>query len=120
MIQTSMMRREEPGDYLIIKLGEEVWFYESGYFIVRGAQRSFLTITEARLFHLFLQRPNERIFIEELIEHLERFSPCAFTEQNVYVHINRIRKKIEENPKQPRLLLNTRPGYLLSIEERGG
>ena len=73
-----------------------------------------LTATESALMRIFSTRPNEPISRGQLVEDLGRDDGQA-QERAVDVQITRLRRKIEENPKQPRYLQTVRgAGYMLA------
>jgi two-component system phosphate regulon response regulator OmpR len=78
----------------------------------RGADPVRLTATEAALMRLFSAHPGHAISRERLVADLGRDD--AAQERAVDVQITRLRRKIEDDPKQPRYLQTVRgEGYLL-------
>lgn len=77
-----------------------------------------LTATEAQLMKLFAARPGQAITRLELVEELGRHNGSGgevAQERAVDVQITRLRRKIEQNPKQPRYLQTVRgAGYMLA------
>ncbi len=72
-----------------------------------------LTATEAQLMRIFSASPGEPITRARLVEELGRDKGQA-QERAVDVQITRLRRKIEEDPKQPRYLQTVRgAGYML-------
>ncbi len=72
-----------------------------------------LTATEAQLMRIFSANPGEPITRVRLVEELGRDKGQA-QERAVDVQITRLRRKIEEDPKQPRYLQTVRgAGYML-------
>ncbi|NEU26500.1 winged helix-turn-helix domain-containing protein [Paenibacillus polymyxa] len=97
-------------------LGHSIYFCSCGSYIQKNNKKIFLSTTENLLLSFFCENPNKKVYVQDLVELLSMTKPnIAFTEQNVYVYISRLRKKLEDIPSQPCLLLNLRPGYLLSI-----
>ena len=73
-----------------------------------------LTATEMQLMKIFSARPGEAISRSKLVEELGRDRGQA-QERAVDVQITRLRRKIEDNPKQPRYLQTVRgAGYMLA------
>mmetsp|Transcript_24080 Transcript_24080/g.44525 ORF Transcript_24080/g.44525 Transcript_24080/m.44525 type:complete len:234 (+) Transcript_24080:2133-2834(+) len=80
----------------------------------QGADLVRLTATEMQLMKLFSAKPGEAISRAQLVEDLGRDRGQA-QERAVDVQITRLRRKIEENPKQPRYLQTVRgAGYMLA------
>ena len=79
----------------------------------KGTQMVRLTSTEIRLMRVFAEQPNVVISRAELVLKLERNKDPS-QERATDVQITRLRRKIEENPKQPRYLQTVRgEGYVL-------
>jgi len=73
-----------------------------------------LTATESQLMRIFSTCPGEPISRSQLVEQLGRGDGRA-QERAVDVQITRLRRKIEEDPKQPRYIQTVRgEGYLLA------
>ncbi len=80
----------------------------------RGDQPIRLTATEAQLMRIFSACPGEAVSRTKLVEDLGRDRGQA-QERAVDVQITRLRRKIEDNPKQPRYLQTVRgAGYMLA------
>lgn len=80
----------------------------------RGDDMVRLTATESQLMKIFSACPGEAVSRTKLVEDLGRDRDQA-QERAVDVQITRLRRKIEENPKQPRYLQTVRgAGYMLS------
>ena len=78
----------------------------------RGPDHVRLTATEAALMRLFSSNPGQAISRERLVADLGRDD--AAQERAVDVQITRLRRKIEDDPKQPRYLQTVRgEGYML-------
>ncbi|MFN3722736.1 MAG: response regulator [Paracoccaceae bacterium] len=78
----------------------------------RGPDPVRLTATEAALMRLFSAHPGHAISRERLVADLGRDD--AAQERAVDVQITRLRRKIEDDPKQPRYLQTVRgEGYML-------
>ncbi|MCI5042165.1 MAG: response regulator [Donghicola eburneus] len=73
-----------------------------------------LTATEAQLMRIFAAQPGEALTRSKLVEELGRDKGQA-QERAVDVQITRLRRKLEEDPKQPRYLQTVRgAGYMLA------
>ena len=73
-----------------------------------------LTATEVQLMKIFSAKPGEALSRNQLVEELGRDRGQA-QERAVDVQITRLRRKIEDNPKQPRYLQTVRgAGYMLA------
>ena len=73
-----------------------------------------LTATEVQLMRIFSARPGEPLSRAELVEELGRDRGQA-QERAVDVQITRLRRKLEDNPKEPRYLQTVRgAGYMLA------
>lgn len=78
----------------------------------RGPDPVRLTATEAALMRIFSAQPGSPVSREKLVSDLGRDD--AAQERAVDVQITRLRRKIEEDPKQPRYLQTVRgEGYML-------
>jgi len=82
----------------------------------RGEELVRLTATESALMKIFSSCVNEPVSRAKLVEDLGRDTGQA-QERAVDVQITRLRRKIEEDPKQPRYLQTVRgAGYMLAPE----
>ncbi|MCF6316240.1 MAG: response regulator [Marinosulfonomonas sp.] len=82
----------------------------------RGEELVRLTATESALMKIFSSCVNKPVSRAKLVEDLGRDTGQA-QERAVDVQITRLRRKIEENPKQPRYLQTMRgAGYMLAPE----
>ncbi|ARE40823.1 DNA-binding response regulator PetR [Rhodovulum sp. P5] len=80
----------------------------------QGEERVRLTATEAQLMRIFSACPGEAVSRTTLVEELGRDGGQA-QERAIDVQITRLRRKIEEDPKQPRYLQTVRgAGYMLA------
>jgi two-component system phosphate regulon response regulator OmpR len=80
----------------------------------QGEQLVRLTATESQLMKIFALTPSEAVSRSELVEKLGRDTGQA-QERAVDVQITRLRRKIEQDPKQPRYLQTVRgAGYMLA------
>jgi len=80
----------------------------------RGNEMIRLTATESVLMRTFSNAPNQPVARGELVEELSRNGEKT-QERAVDVQITRLRKKIEQDPKNPRYLQTVRgAGYMLA------
>ena len=80
----------------------------------QGEEIVRLTATESQLMKIFSDCPGEPVSRSRLVEDLGRDRGQA-QERAIDVQITRLRRKIEENPKQPRYLQTVRgAGYMLA------
>ena len=83
----------------------------------RGPEPVRLTVTEAALLRIFAARPGEPLTRAELMEDLganRGGGPEPMQERAVDVQITRLRRKLEDDPRQPRYLQTVRgEGYML-------
>jgi two-component system phosphate regulon response regulator OmpR len=99
----------------VLHLGPIRYDMEQGQ-LWAGQTQVRLTATEVQLMKIFSARCNEPISRAKLVEDLGRDGGQA-QERAVDVQITRLRRKIEENPKQPRYLQTVRgAGYMLAPE----
>ena len=84
----------------------------------QGEDRLRLTATESQLMRIFSSTPGVPLSSSNLVEQLGRDGGQA-QERAVDVQITRLRRKIEQDPKQPRYLQTVRgAGYMLVLEQR--
>lgn len=76
--------------------------YERRQLIVRG-QAVETTFSEYEIMKLFLTSPNKVFSRDELISAIRGFDSFV-TDRAIDVHIVNLRKKIEQNPKEPKLI----------------
>lgn len=80
----------------------------------RGTDPVRLTATEAALMRIFAAQPGQPIARERLVSDLGRGGEDGAQERAVDVQITRLRRKIEDDPRQPRYLQTVRgEGYML-------
>ncbi|WP_425071877.1 response regulator [Sagittula sp. S175] len=97
----------------LLTLGEIRYDIERGE-MWRGEDLVRLTATEAQLMRIFSARPGEALSRTNLVEELGRDKGQA-QERAVDVQITRLRRKLENDPKQPRYLQTVRgAGYMLA------
>lgn len=97
----------------LIQLGPVRYDLERGE-MWRGEDIVRLTATEIQLMRIFSATPGEAVSRSKLVEDLGRDKGQA-QERAVDVQITRLRRKIEDDPKQPRYLQTVRgAGYMLA------
>ena len=100
----------------VLQLGAVRYDIERGE-MWQGDSLIRLTATESALMRLFARSPGEVIARAQLIEDLGRAGPDGEGAQDraVDVQITRLRRKIEQDPKNPRYLQTVRgAGYMLA------
>lgn len=94
-----------------LQLGEVRYDPDRGE-LWRGAELIRLTATEAQLMRIFAATPGAAIPRDRLVGDLDR--EAGGGDRAVDVQITRLRRKIEDDPKQPRYLQTVRgEGYML-------
>ncbi|WP_299661641.1 response regulator [uncultured Ruegeria sp.] len=97
----------------ILNLGPIRYDIERGE-MWQGEDPVRLTATESQLMKIFSAQPGEAISRAKLVEDLGRDKGQA-QERAVDVQITRLRRKLEQDPKQPRYLQTVRgAGYMLA------
>ncbi|UWR22576.1 response regulator [Sulfitobacter sp. S190] len=97
----------------VLNLGQIRYDMERGE-MWQGEDLVRLTATEIQLMKIFSAQPGEALSRSTLVEELGRDRGQA-QERAVDVQITRLRRKIEDNPKQPRYLQTVRgAGYMLA------
>ena len=100
----------------VLKLGPVRYDIERGE-MWRGEELVRLTSTESQLMRIFSGLTGEPVSRAKLVEELSR-SGGQTQERAVDVQITRLRRKIEEDPKQPRYLQTVRgAGYMLAPDQ---
>ncbi|WP_136683204.1 response regulator [Falsirhodobacter xinxiangensis] len=98
----------------VLHLGEVRYDMERGE-LWRGTDPVRLTSTESALMRIFAAQPNEAVSRERLVGDLAGDEGAETQERAVDVQITRLRRKIENDPKQPRYLQTVRgAGYMLA------
>lgn len=85
-----------------IQIGDIILNIDTKQLIVRGAAVR-LTATEFKILHVMMSNPGRVFSAEELYERVWKSDAYA-VENTVMIHINRIRGKLELNPKKPEYL----------------
>lgn len=98
------------------------WRYDvdrRGLVAADGSERS-LTISEAQLLMIFLNNANRVLDRDSLMELLGRSKSSSQSDRGIDVLIGRLRRKIEEDAKRPKIIETIRSGgYILNAEVRG-
>lgn len=75
--------------------------------VSRRGEKIDLTAMEFKLLRVFLEHRGQVLTIDELLD--EGWGRDAvLTDRVVYTHVNNLRNKLEENPREPRLLIGVR------------
>jgi DNA-binding response OmpR family regulator len=75
--------------------------------VLRRGEKIGLTAMEFKLLRVFLEHRGQVLTIDELLRKV--WGEDAFlTDRVIYTHVNNLRSKIEENPRNPRLLVSVR------------
>jgi DNA-binding response OmpR family regulator len=75
--------------------------------ISRRGKRVDLTAMEFRLLRIFLENRGQVLTIDELMQ--EGWgNDAVLTDRVIYTHVNNLRKKLEDDPRNPRLLIGVR------------
>jgi DNA-binding response OmpR family regulator len=81
--------------------------------VTRKGEHIFLTPTEFRLLRTLVDRPNQPISREALIEAVWGYSGDIGSDRTVDVHIRHLREKLEDDPAEPRFIQTVRGvGYV--------
>jgi len=94
------------------------WRYETDRrrLASEAGKESLLTSSEGHLLVTLLDNPNSVLSRDFLFDALERTASSPF-DRTIDVLISRLRRKIEENPRNPQILTTIRNvGYLLNAE----
>ena len=114
----SILRRVPPSEPVdvtpkVLTLGTLRYDVEKGT-LREGETPVRLTATESQLMRIFASSPGEPLSRAKLVEDLGRDGGQA-QERAVDVQITRLRRKIEDDPRQPRYLQTVRgAGYMLA------
>ncbi|MDR6226596.1 winged helix-turn-helix domain-containing protein [Desmospora profundinema] len=94
----------------LIHLSSNVFLDVYGHCIRRNTFNTLLSTNEFKLLYLMARNPGQAFSSHKLIDHLNLPSLSS-----LYVYIRRIRMKIEDNPKKPKILLCRRgEGYFIN------
>ncbi|MNW47218.1 hypothetical protein D3C74_245430 [compost metagenome] len=100
-----------------IKIAEELYLDPLARCLIPSeSSKIFLTQLEFLILNYFANNLNTVLYVNDILNYINSSYDKTYTEQNVYVYIQRIRMKIEKDYKNPKILLNIRPGYILSFQ----
>ena len=86
--------------------------------VKKGDEEIFLTPSEYRLLLELVSHPNQTLSRSRLMEHLWDVDQAFVDDNTLSVYIKRLREKIEEDSKNPSMILTVRGiGYKLAVEE---
>jgi DNA-binding response OmpR family regulator len=95
----------------LILLSPDIIFDIAGHCIKKRNESILLSTTEFKLLYLLANNIGETFTVNELIDYIEITGIST-----LYVYIQKLREKIEKNPKNPHILVNHRGrGYKLII-----
>jgi len=75
--------------------------------VFRKGKKIELTAMEFKLLRVFLEKRGQVLTIDELLRKI-RGEDAVLTDRVIYTHVNNLRSKIEENPRDPKLLVSVR------------
>lgn len=122
-VQTQLRKQTWRGSNVVrpeggLVYGFSGWTYETDRrrLASENGQESVLTTSEGHLLVTLLENPNTVLSRDFLFDALDRTASSPF-DRTIDVLISRLRRKIEDNPRNPRLLTTVRNvGYLLNSE----
>ncbi len=75
--------------------------------VSKGGKKIDLTPVEFKLLRVFIENPGRVLSIDDLLRDV--WGPDAvLTDRVVYTHVNHLRNKLEENPREPRFFVGLR------------
>lgn len=110
----SQVKRPESGTIYTF----EGWRFETDkrLLVSPDGEESSLTLSEAQLLANMLDNPNQVLSRDFLFDSLDRTASSPF-DRTIDVLVSRLRRKIEENPRQPRILATVRNvGYMVKTD----
>lgn len=108
--------RENPVRLTHIQLGDDLWFDQERYLILRSDATLPLTAREALLLTRLLETPHRFLSTTLLARVLTRPEGFPLDEHGVEQVVSSLRRKLGEPRRHPRLLLNRRGiGYGLFV-----
>ncbi|MFL0270021.1 response regulator transcription factor [Candidatus Clostridium radicumherbarum] len=85
--------------------------------VKKGNKNIMLTSQEYKLLLIFMSKPQTLMKRNEILNKLTEGEEAFFDENTLSVYIKRIRKKIEDNDKEPKYILTQRGlGYMWAME----
>jgi DNA-binding response OmpR family regulator len=98
--------REDPGPGKVYGFADIT--VDTGRFEVsRRGEKIDLTAVEFKLLRVFLEHRGQVLSIDELLGEVWG-RDAVLTDRVVYTHVNHLRNKLEENPREPRFLIGVR------------
>ena len=99
----------------ILSIGSTCYHVRKGE-LWKGDKQVRLTGTEALLMQIFAGNIDQPLHRSDLVKKMGKFNEKSY-DRSIDVQIARLRRKIEQNPKEPRYLQTVRGfGYLLSSD----
>jgi two-component system OmpR family response regulator len=112
--------RRQVGDTKLIKFADWQYDIERRCLISAAGEERSLTMSEAQLLITFLKNANRVLDRETLMELLGRSRTSSHSDRGIDVLIGRLRRKIEDDVKKPKIIETIRSGgYILSSEVQG-
>jgi DNA-binding response OmpR family regulator len=112
--------RREVGDAKLITFSDWQYDIERRCLIAKSGDERSLTMSEAQLLFAFLKNANRVLDRDTLMELLGRSRTSSHSDRGIDVLIGRLRRKIEDDVKKPRIIETIRSGgYILSAEVEG-
>ena len=110
-INNILKRTTSKNDQNIVNFNDLKFYIDKNELYDKESNLIKLTDAETKILNIFIKNKNKTLSREELCKLCN-----GIDERSVDVHITRLRKKIENDPKNPRFLKTIRyKGYLLSI-----
>lgn len=75
--------------------------------VLRRGEKIDLTAMEFKLLRVFLEHRGQVLTIDELLQEVWG-RDAVLTDRVIYTHVNNLRNKLEEDPKDPRFLIGVR------------
>lgn len=111
----AILRRSAPKKKAQGKNRIGAWLYDEATGILQSGETEVsLTTVEKKLFAILIEQANEAVSRYDLAASLD----LGDNERAIDVQVTRLRKKIEEDPKKPKLLQTVRgEGYMLIMDK---
>jgi DNA-binding response OmpR family regulator len=111
--------RREVGDTKLIKFADWQYDIERRCLISLAGEERSLTMSEAQLLITFLKNANRVLDRETLMELLGRSRTSSHSDRGIDVLIGRLRRKIEDDVKKPKIIETIRSGgYIARTVQR--
>ena len=108
----------ERSDSANLKVGPYRFRPSENWIVRSGERRILLTEKESGILKLLYDKRGAPASRAELLQQVWGYHPGACT-HTLQTHVYRLRNKIEENPKEPKILITAPEGYRLNHEESG-